>query len=491
MLLTDYNISSWIFSKTLSLCYFIAFLSLLPQLLGLYGRQGILSIDHLLNLLDKEMRAERFYHVPSVFWLASSDLALKAVCFIGMTAASLAFLGFSQSIMFLICFVCYLSFVSAGQLFLSYQWDSLLLEFGFLGLFFAPFAWEWLPLGAHILHPIVYFMVLFLLFKLMFLSGVVKLANKDPYWKDLSALSFHFWTQPLPTPLAYFVHKLPSGVLRFCTMAMFFIELVTPFFIFYPGPLQTAAVILLITLQILIILTGNYGFFNILTIGLCLGVLPDSTWGFKINWVENTPVSTVMALVPLILVVPSSLFWIAKSLAEKSKMWDFMLPYMRFFYPFRICNPYGLFAVMTRVRPELVLEGSNDGVHWETYEFKHKPTSLKKFPTIVAPHQPRLDWQMWFAALESFNENLWLQNLLTRIFEGSQDVLMLFEKDPFKGQPPKALRFLRYEYKFSSFAELRKDGVWWTRELIAPYGPVFQREEFTDDESSQKNAESL
>ncbi|MEK2644812.1 lipase maturation factor family protein [Bdellovibrio sp. BCCA] len=481
MLLVDYNISSWMFSKTLSLCYFVAFLSLMPQLLGLFGRQGILSIDHLLNLLDNEMKAERFYHVPSVFWLFSSDFALKAVCFIGMMASSLSFLGFSQSFMLLICFVCYLSFVSCGQLFLSYQWDSLLLEFGFLGLFFAPYQWEWIPFGAHVLHPILYGLTLFLLFKLMFLSGVVKLTNKDTSWKDLTAMTYHYWTQPLPTPLAFFANKLPLHFQRFSTLVLFFIEIVTPFFIFIPGPQQVLAVFFLILLQVLIVLTGNYGFFNLLTLGLCLGVLPDSAWGFKINWIETTTVPTYIAAIPAILLIPSSLFWIYKSLFEKSKAVDFMLPYMRFFYPFRISNPYGLFAVMTKNRPELVLEGSNDGHHWEEYEFNYKPVSLKKMPPIVAPHQPRLDWQMWFAALEGFNENLWLQNLITRIFQESPDVLMLFAKDPFKGKAPKALRIQRYEYKFASFKELREEGLWWKRDFVGSYGPVFQREEFTEE----------
>lgn len=198
MILEDHNIASWILSKTLSLGYFIAFLSLTPQLLGLFGRQGILSIDHLLNLLDKEMKAERFYHVPSLFWFFSSDAALRTVCFVGMTAASLAFLGFSQSLMLAICFVCYLSFVSTGQIFLNYQWDNLLLEFGFLGLFFAPWQWEWIPFGTHVLHPVVYGLTLMLLFKLMFLSGVAKLTTKDATWKNLTALTYHYWTQPLP-----------------------------------------------------------------------------------------------------------------------------------------------------------------------------------------------------------------------------------------------------------------------------------------------------
>lgn len=476
MLIEDYNISSWIVSKTLALSYFIAFLSLLPQVLGLFGTQGILSIDHLLNILDKELKADRFYHIPSLFWFSSSDLTLKLFCFVGMTASSLAFLGFSQSIMFLICFVCYLSFVSCGQIFLSYQWDSLLLEFGFLGLFFAPWKWEWIPLGTHSLHPVILALVILLLFKLMFLSGVVKLTHKDASWKNLTALTFHYWTQPLPTPLAYFAHKLPLFLQRLSAAVMFTIELVMPFFILIPGKTQVVAVALLVLLQILIILTGNFGFFNLMTLGLCLAVLPDSSWGFKINWVEHSTIPTEAALVPALILVPASLFWILKTLWEKSEKLNFMLPYMRLLYPFRINNPYGLFAVMTKSRPEIILQGSNDGHHWQDYEFFHKPGNLKKMPTLVAPHQPRLDWQMWFAALEGFNENLWLQNVATRIFEQSPDVLALLKTNPFKGSAPHYLRFERYEYRFTNLSELRNSGSWWQREHLGSYGPTFTRD---------------
>ncbi len=157
---------------------------------------------------------------------------------------------------------------------------------------------------------------------------------------------------------------------------------------------------------------------------------------------------------------------------------------MRLLYPFRISNPYGLFAVMTRTRPELVLEGSNDGTHWEEYEFKYKPTSVKRMPPIVAPHQPRLDWQMWFAALEGFYDNLWLQNVITRIFQDSPDVLMLFARDPFKGKAPQSLRLVKYEYTFASWSEFRSDGLWWKREFKGPYSPIFHKDEFGEPPSA-------
>ncbi|QDK37141.1 lipase maturation factor family protein [Bdellovibrio sp. NC01] len=476
---THYEVASWFLSKSLAFSYFIAFLSLLPQVGGLFGRQGILSIDHLLNVLDKEVGAERFLQMPSLFWFFSGDFTLRASCFLGMLASSLAFIGFSQSWMFLLCWVLYLSFVNCGQVFLSFQWDSLLLEFGFLGLFMAPWEFEWLPFGAHVFNPIILILCWLVLFKLMFCSGVVKLVNKDITWKNLTALNFHFWTQPLPNPVAYFIHKAPQWFHRLSTLLMFTIELVVPFFIFIPGVVQTAAATALILLQVLIILTGNFAFFNVVTIGLCLGLVPDMFWKIELtHYVEPTTFSYPLSFAVFGALVPATYFWIYRTLFDKSKTLDFLLPYMRLLYPFRISNPYGLFAVMTKHRPELILEGSDDGIHWKEYQFRYKPCDPKKFPPIVAPHQPRLDWQLWFASLEGFGENLWLQNLIARLFAESVEVQSLIAVDPFGGKSPNFLRLQKYEYTFSSFEELRKKGIWWKRLYIDQYSPTFAKEDF-------------
>ncbi|MFM6929536.1 MAG: lipase maturation factor family protein [Bdellovibrio sp.] len=476
--MNSYYIASWVLEKVLAISYFVAFLSLSTQVLGLYGKQGILSIDHLLNLLDKELGADRFLHLPSVFWFLSTDTALKGICLLGMTAASLAFLGFSQSWMLLLCWVFYLSFVSVGQIFLSYQWDSLLLELGFLGIFFAPLKIEWTPLLGYQIHPLLMGLVWLLTFKLMFSSGVVKLTNKDASWKNLTALDYHFWTQPLPNPISYFFAKLPPLVLKACTATMFFIELVVPFFIFVPGKTQMIAACLLIFLQILIIATGNFAFFNLITLGLCLSVVPDQFWVFSSSAIRQTQQSTLVASLLIVVLLPAHIFWIYKTVFEKSQRGDFLLPYMRFIYPWRLSNPYGLFAVMTKSRPELILEGSMDGNTWQEYEFNFKPGNIHKAPPFIAPFQPRMDWQMWFASLETFNENLWLQNLITRLFEESNDVKDLIALDPFAGRAPQYLRIVKYDYTFSSFSDLKKNGQWWHRTSLGVYSPTFARDDF-------------
>ncbi|MGE5086984.1 MAG: lipase maturation factor family protein [Bacillota bacterium] len=476
--MNSYYIASWVLGKFLAASYFIAFLSLATQVLGLYGKQGILSIDHLLNLLDKELGADRFLHFPSLFWFLSTDSTLNGVCLLGMTASSLAFLGFSQGWMFLLCWVLYLSFVSVGQIFLSFQWDSLLLELGFLGIFFAPLKIEWIPWVGYQIHPLILGLVWLLTFKLMFSSGVVKLTNKDASWKNLTALNYHFWTQPLPNPISYFFAKLPHSVLKACTAIMFFIELVVPFFIFVPGMTQMIAASLLIFLQILIIATGNFAFFNLITLGLCLSVVPDPFWLYNGSAILPTELSTSVACIVIVVILPAHIFWIYKTLFEKSQRGDFLLPYMRFIYPWRLSNPYGLFAVMTKSRPELILEGSMDGQTWQEYEFNFKPGNIHKAPPVIAPFQPRMDWQMWFASLEAFNENLWLQNLVTRLFQESKDVSELIAVDPFAGRAPQYLRLVKYDYTFSSFSDLRTKGQWWHRTFLGVYSPTFARDDF-------------
>jgi len=147
-------------------------------------------------------------------------------------------------------------------------------------------------------------------------------------------------------------------------------------------------------------------------------------------------------------------------------------PLATFIAPLRSVNAYGLFAVMTTTRPEIILEGSEDGATWAEYEFKYKAGDLHRRPPWVAPHQPRLDWQMWFAALGRFNENEWFQNFCVRLLEGDVEVLKLLERDPFQGRKPRYLRAVLYRYHFSDAEAKRRDGVWWTRDRLGDYSPV-------------------
>jgi hypothetical protein len=305
---------------------------------------------------------------------------------------------------------------------------------------------------------------------------VVKLARGDPTWHNLTALSYHFETQPIPTPLAWYAHRSPMWFLKLSTALVFAIEIGAPYLILATRRLRVLAFVLLTGLQFLIALTGNYAFFNVLSMALCVFLLDDTTLG---SWtrlgISTRPVTQLRRITSIIVamvIIPLSATAFAASLGIALPIAPIVNPVMDVIASFRSVNAYGLFAVMTTSRPEIVLEGSDDGTTWVEYEFKYKAGDLHRRPPWVAPHQPRVDWQMWFAALGRFERERWLQNLCERILENDTDVLSLLERNPFERRAPQYLRAVLYQYRFSDAATRRRDGVWWTRERIADYSPV-------------------
>jgi lipase maturation factor 1 len=361
---------------------------------------------------------------------------------------------------------------------MSFQWDALLLEVGFLALFAVPWNFDFTLMTATAPHWLVRGMFYFVLFKLMFLSGVVKILSGDESWRDLTALSYHYWTQPLPNPVSPFMHALPVWVHQISTGITFVIELVVPFFMLWPrARIFVAAVI--IALSLLIFTTGNYTFFNLLTMALCLWLVPDGIWEralpFTLQIIPAPMFPNPMTVVVIAALGLLSLFWCTRFWLPET-MTDLMQPVIQVVQSFHISNPYGLFANMTKSRPEIVIEGSDDGTTWKEYQFRYKPGDVSRPPPIVAPHQPRLDWQMWFAALGTIRGNMWVQNLMLRIFENSPDVMEFFSEDPFTGKPPKYLRARLYEYEFTDPQEIINGGDWWKRKLTGEYTPVLQHQ---------------
>lgn len=486
---TGYALSAWVLSKGIAFCFILAFLSLLPQIMGLYGKNGILSVQQFMFVLKEQTGPQRYYELPTIFWFNSSDTFLYAIGALGLFASTMALMGFCPPLMMMTAWVCYLSFVNAGQDFLGFQWDSLLLEVGVLAIFLTPWNFDWAPWTAYQPTPFVRWLFWILVFKLMFLSGVVKILSKDTSWAHFTALKYHYWTQPIPNPLSYFMDKLPMWFQKACCVMMFGIELIVPFLIFIPGKTRWVCAALLIALQLLILTTGNYAFFNILSIVLCLSLFDDSFWQMFLPKIFPS-LTTVMetsffhqslGLIIAVLMVPLNLFWFALAFRENSKLLNPVIPIIRAIYNYRFNSSYGLFAVMTKERPELVLQGSNDNETWLDYEFRYKPSLLNKMPPIVAPYQPRLDWQMWFAALGTFNQNLWLQNLMARIFMKSESVIDLLKTNPFP-QTPKYMRLVKYQYKFSTTKTLFEKGEWWTREYTGLYSPIFEKTDFVPEE---------
>ncbi|MCZ6830749.1 MAG: lipase maturation factor family protein, partial [Gammaproteobacteria bacterium] len=403
---------------------------------------------------------EKYWLVPSLFWLDSSDVAIRWVCGAGCLLSVLLLVNRFPRLCLAGTYVLYLSLYSAGQVFMTFQWDILLLECGFLAIFLpsSPALFTWL--------------YRWLLFRFILQSGVAKLLSGDEHWRGLTALEYHFETQPLPTILAWYADKLPELVLQAGVVCTFVVELLVPFLILMPRRPRLLAALLISAFQLLIILTGSYNYFNFLTVCLCLLLLDDQLLkdlyptALVGRLQQQTLRPRAMAAVPVavaaVYLVLSSILLSASisrsSLSESSRQ------LVSWSVPFHLANNYGLFAVMTTQRPEIVFEGSRDGRVWQAYELPYKPGPTGRAPVWATPHQPRLDWQLWFAALAPAQRNPWLRGLELALLTGSEPVLNLFSHNPFPDEPPSYIRASLYQYHFSDWETRQRTGQWWTRE---------------------------
>jgi predicted DCC family thiol-disulfide oxidoreductase YuxK len=464
-----YDLVSWLFLRGIGLLYLSAFISFAVQAMGLIGSHGILPLPEFIAALRSHLGAERYWFVPMVFWLDSSDFTILVVCWAGGMLSLLLVFGILPRLNLLLLYMLYLSLIYAGQVFMAYQWDMFLVEAGFLTLVLSVAATP----GIWLLR--------WLLFRFMFMSGAVKLLSGDSHWANISALSYHFLTQPLPTPLAWYAAQLPATALAFATGTVFFVELVLPVLIFCPRRLRFVAAFGILLLQICISLTGNYNFFNLQTMFLCLPLFDDAALQKVLPqrlvrlWLqrtqENRPgkaVSFVVGVLALLIVFCSFVQMVMNFGGKPPAM---AMAINESLAPLCIINTYGLFAVMTTKREEIVIEGSDDGVEWREYTFKYKPGNVKQRLRWNIPHQPRLDWQMWFAALESPTRLPWFAHFLQRILENSPQVMELLESNPFPDKPPVYVRALYYDYTYASATD-KENGVWWNRQLLGLYFPV-------------------
>lgn len=490
---TFQNARTW-FLRALGAIYFIAFLSLRVQVDGLIGKDGILPVAPLLD----DVRAQKgvawgVFHLPSLAWLiGGSDGALHFLCNGGMVLALLLVAGVAPTLCLALLWVFYLSLATAGQTFLGYQWDALLLEAGFLSIFLTPLRW-WT--GWRATTPTVsrvgLFLLRWLLFRLMLMSGIVKLSSGDQTWLGLTALRYHYETQPLPTWIGWWMHQTPGWWQAVSAGFVFFAELAAPFFVWGPRRVRLAGFWVLVTLQVLIGLTGNYGFFNGLTAALCLLLIDDRQWP---RWLAAEPAASIDNGVQRSrdprwwgwLRLPVAAVYVAFGVMLLRQTWSpadarptlLQGVYYQSIYPFRSLNSYGLFASMTTERPEIVVEGSNDGEHWTEYTFRWKAGDPRRAPAFVGPHMPRLDWQMWFGAFDRDDALPWFEPFMARLLQGSPAVLGLLEMNPFPDAPPRYVRAVLYDYHFTDPAERRRSGAWWRRQLRGVYFPAVSLQDF-------------
>ncbi len=475
-----YYISRWLFLRLLGVVHLIAFTSFWWQLKGLIGSNGIAPAHYFLQLISERAQNMpspwlRFFQLPTLCWIADGDWFLHLLCAVGTIAAIVLIADFAPAICLAILYVIYLSLVSVTPDFLGFQWDSLLLETTFIAIFFAPM--KLLPgIRREEVHSRVMLMLLrWLLFRLIFMSGYVKLG--DETWRNLTALAYHYETQPLPHVVSWYAHNLPLWIHKLSVACTLTIELLVPLLFVAPRRIRAVVFIILVLFQLSIGATGNYTFFNLLTIALCLMLLDDRHWQFLApgnfkEFLARPPLKrlpfyrkAVMGVVGIYVVLVTGFMM--------CMIFGFSLPDGAYKLiantdRFSIANRYGLFANMTTSRNEIILEGSDDGETWLAYEFHWKPGALDRRPGWVQPFQPRLDWQMWFAALNP-SAPAWFKNFAYRLLEGKPEVLALLKTNPFPTAPPKYIRAQLYQYKFTTPEQYARSGQWWVRTYIEEY----------------------
>lgn len=494
----SFLIARRLFLGLLGFTYLIAFVSLWSQLDGLIGDDGILPATRFLEALKNHYGDARWWRAPTLSWFNESAHFLHVLCAMGVVASVVLIAGYIPLPALIVLWACYLSLATAGQVFLGYQWDNLLLETGFLAMFLGPAFRPCRFLSGPRVRFFAVFLLWVLLFKLMFSSGIVKIMSNDAVWRDLTALTYHYETQPIPNRLAWYAHQQPLLMQKLSCGIMFVIEIVVPFLIFGPRRWRYAAGLLLAGLQVLIAATGNYTFFNLISFALCIPLFDDSFWVRAWYRQRDTgipageshrleacatlktsassfPIRTwgwrlLYPLFALILFIHA--IQLCGALRVRIEWPDWVGTVYSSIHPFRSINSYGLFAHMTTTRPEIIVEGSHDGREWRAYGFIWKPGDPRRPPSLVAPYQPRLDWQMWFAALGNYQGNPWFMNFLVRLLQGAPDVLALLDHNPFPDRPPRYIRAVVHDYRFTSIAQRREQGTWWNTRPERLYCPV-------------------
>jgi len=483
----------WLFLRALGLIFFSAFYSLAYQIRGLIGPNGILPAKDYLVQVARVLGSSRFWYAPSVFWWSSSDRFLMGVVIAGMVASLLLVLNVCPRGMLVICLLAFLSFIAAAQDFASYQSDGMLLEAAFISLFLAPPGWRPRWGSADPPSRASRYLLIWLMFRIYFESGIAKILGHDPEWRNFTAMDQYYQNGPLPTWIAWYAQQLPHAFHAFSAALVLALELVLIFAIFLPRRSRIVLFFIITPWQIGIILTSNYAFLNYLVLVLGFLLLDDKFLArfFPQNMrpAEAAAIGAPMTAQTVaqdwrshlrLWVQAISLTWIFYA---TSALLIFMLfpaaplpagP-VRALEPFRVANEFGLFAVMTRGRYEIEFQGSHDGETWTPYPFRNKPQDVHAPPRIYAPYQPRFDWNLWFASLGSWRQYPFVLNTEERLLAGEPDVLALFAGDPFPGHPPEQIRVVLWQYWFTDRSERRDHGLWWKRQQVGLYGPTLER----------------
>lgn len=480
----QYALTRFFVLRALGFVYCAAFASLVWQVLPLLGAHGLTPVaTHVARTVaELGSRSAAFWAEPSLFyWVSPSDGLLLALAWLGLALSLALLLGASNAFALFALFVLYRSFVGVGQLWYGYGWELLLIETGFLAVFLCPLT-RVRPLATRAPPLAAIWLFRWLACRVMLGAGLIKLRG-DPCWRALTCLDFHFETQPLPNPLSPFFHALPHSVLAAGVAFNHLCELVLPLCVFAPRKLRMISALSMIAFQLMLIASGNLSFLNWLTIVPLLACFDDralarvsprawSLWATRALSVSRA--QRITAAVLSVLIVLLSIGPVVNMLSRRQRM-------NAAFEPFFLVNSYGAFGGVGRERHELILEGTRDelgpAARWQAYEFPFKPGDPRRPHPIVSPLQPRLDWQLWFAAMSSAEDEPWLLHLVWKLLHADPAVRPLLARDPFGDIPPRYLRILRYRYRFAPLA----DDAYWRRELEGVWLPPLPADEVLRD----------
>ena len=471
---SSYYLTRFVLLRLLGFVYFFAFLSLATQVIPLIGHDGLYPADLFLQRVDQGTTLGSFWNIPTLFWFHISDTAILVLSGLGVLLSLILLLGFANVPLLVVLWFLYMSFTNIGQLFYGYGWEIQLLETGFLALFFVPL-WEWKPFPKLAPPAPIIWLFRWLAFRIFLGAGLIKIRG-DSCWRDLTCMNFHYATQPIPNPISRWMHFFPQWWHKLEVLWNHFVELVVPWFVWIPGLTSAIAGVLMISFQLFLIFSGNLSFLNWLTIIPAIACIEDRFWNKIIpkklvrkaeqaakhsttNKI-HTVASWIMVGVVILLSIP-----VVQNLAGPGQAMN------RGFNQWNFVNTYGAFGSVGKVRPELIIEGTRDRIitertEWKEYEIPFKPGALERGLPVVAPYQPRIAWQIWFAAMQSPEQNPWLIHLVWKLLHNDPLALDLIDHNPFPREPAQFIRIQLYRYEF---IEPWKGESVWKRELLGTW----------------------
>jgi len=479
----SYWLTRFIILRLLGFVYAVAFLVAAQQLVPLIGEHGLTPANHFLASVQTQLgsRTAGILRVPTLFWLGISDHGMLIFAWVGFALALVVLGGYANAIILSILWVMYMSIVHIGQIWYGYGWEIQLLETGFLSIFLCPLL-DGRPFPKSRPPILVFWLFRWLGFRIMIGAGLIKLRG-DPCWRDLTCLAYHYETQPIPSPISRYLHFAPLWVHKFETAWNHFIELVLPWFSFGPRSARHIAGVLLVTFQIFLIVSGNLSFLNYLTIIPFLACFDDTFLRHflpraLVQRAERAAEESQPSRINNAIAIALSIVVVYLSVAPVLNLFSGRQLMNSSYDPLDLVNTYGAFGSVGRERDEIIFEGTNDALitgdtKWKEYEFKAKPGDPNRRPPFVAPYQPRIDWQIWFAAMASPADYPWTLHFVRKLLHNDRGTLSLLANNPFPDAPPHYVRARLYRYQFAPIG----DKAWWKRERIGEWLPALSAED--------------